>query len=425
MQGLSEMFYNNIFFSTTRFNQVIWFKPDKYIIAINLQQMSKMMNTQDILNLDLDNRYLLLTPGPLSTSAGVRRAMQKDWCTWDQEYNDLVQNIRQRLVQLATAQTEKYTAVLMQGSGSFSVESVLGSVIAKHEKLLIIHNGAYGTRMLNMARCLNIEVVELAYPETSTPDLNEIKNALMDEKISHVACVHCETTTGILNPIQDIGRLVKAAGKIWIVDAMSSFGGVPMDIAELEIDFLISSANKCIQGVPGFGFVLAKRDRLAQCKGLARSVSLDLYDQWHTMEHHHGKWRFTSPTHVVRAFYQALLELEKEGGIAARHRRYLNNQQTLSKGMTSLGFELVLDNQCSQSPIITTFLYPTSSKFDFQQFYEKLKQAGYVIYPGKVTDLNCFRIGNIGEVYLKDIEGLLLAVTDYCHTHLHLNSISA
>ena len=383
------------------------------------------MNTQDTLNLALDNKYLLLTPGPLSTSATVRRAMQKDWCTWDKEYNGLVQDIRQRLVNLATTAVDQYTTVLMQGSGSFAVESVLGSVIAKHEKVLIINNGAYGARMVQMARCLNIEVVELVYPETSAPDLAEIQQVLMDESISHVACVHCETTTGILNPIQDIGHLVKAAGKVWIVDAMSSFGGIPMDIAELEIDFLISSANKCIQGVPGFGFILAKRERLEQCQGLARSVSLDLYDQWHTMEQQNGKWRFTSPTHVVRAFYQALLELEQEGGIEARYQRYLNNQQTLSKGMSALGFERVLGNACTQSPIITTFLYPASPKFSFQQFYESLKQAGYVIYPGKVTDLNCFRIGNIGEVKQQDIEGLLSAISDYCQTHLHLNAVTA
>lgn len=367
------------------------------------------MNT----HIELDNKYLLLTPGPLSTSTAVRRVMQRDWCTWDKEYNALVQDIRSRLVVLATKKTELYSAVLMQGSGSFSVEAVLGSVVPKDGKILIINNGAYGARMVQMARCLNIDVVELAYPETKIPDLQEIKAALVDDKITHVSCVHCETTTGLLNPIQDIGHLVKAAGKVWIVDAMSSFGGVPMDIAALEIDFLISSANKCIQGVPGFAFILAKREQLAACKGLARSVSLDLYDQWHTMEQYDGKWRFTSPTHVVRAFYQALLELEQEGGISARYQRYFNNQQRLATGMQALGFELVLDQTTPQSPIITTFLYPKEADFSFQALYDNLKQAGFVIYPGKVTDLDCFRIGNIGEVYPGDIERLLDAIRIY------------
>ncbi|MEG2357404.1 2-aminoethylphosphonate--pyruvate transaminase [Acinetobacter sp.] len=361
-------------------------------------------------HIELENKYLLLTPGPLSTSAGVRRVMQRDWCTWDKEYNGLVQDIRCRLTALATAQPEKYSAVLMQGSGSFSVEAVLGSAIPKSGKILIINNGAYGARMVQMARCLNIAAVELAYAETQAPDLQEIAAALADDSITHVSCVHCETTTGLLNPVQEIGRLVKAAGKVWIVDAMSSFGGVPMDIAELDIDFMISSANKCIQGVPGFGFIVAKREQLQACKGLARSVSLDLHDQWNTMEQQDGKWRFTSPTHVVRAFYQALLELEQEGGVAARHQRYFNNQQRLAAGMQALGFERVLDPAAPQSPIITTFLYPDEAGFSFQALYENLKQAGFVIYPGKVTDLNCFRIGNIGEVYLDDIERLLDAV---------------
>ncbi len=375
----------------------------------SIEQRLSKMNA----HIELENKYLLLTPGPLSTSASVRRVMQRDWCTWDKEYNGLVQDIRHRLVALATQHTEKYSAVLMQGSGSFSVEAVLGSAIPHNGKILIINNGAYGARMVQMARCLKIDVVELAYAETQIPNLADIEKALEDDSITHVSCVHCETTTGLLNPIQEIGKIVKAKNKVWIVDAMSSFGGVPMDIADLEIDFLISSANKCIQGVPGFGFIIAKNEQLQSCKGLARSVSLDLYDQWNTMQQHDGKWRFTSPTHVVRAFYQALLELEQEGGVAARYQRYTNNQQRLAAGMQALGFELVLDSNQPQSPIITTFLYPNEADFSFQALYENLKQAGFVIYPGKVTDLNCFRIGNIGEVYLDDIERLLNAVEQY------------
>lgn len=367
---------------------------------------------------DLDNKYLLLTPGPLSTSASVRRAMQKDWCTWDTEYNNLVQDIRHKLVAMATSEIDQYTAVLMQGSGSFSVESVIGSVIPRDGKLLVIHNGAYGSRIVQMARCLNIEVIQLGYAETALPNLAEIEATLNDDAITHVACVHCETTTGLLNPIEAIGHLVKAKNKVWIVDAMSSFGGVPMDIAALDIDFLISSANKCIQGVPGFGFIVAKRDVLEACKGRARSVSLDLYDQWHTMEQQQGKWRFTSPTHVVRAFYQALIELEQEGGVAARYARYASSQTRLVQGMQQLGFEGVLGADVTQSPIISTFMYPTNQDFDFYHFYQALKQQGFVIYPGKVTDLACFRIGNIGNVFIEDIERLLSVIEDYSKAHL-------
>ncbi len=362
--------------------------------------------------IELENQYLLLTPGPLSTSRGVRSAMQRDWCTWDQEYNQLVQDIRQRLVALATTQVDAYTAVLMQGSGSFSVEAVLGTCVPENGKILIINNGAYGARMVQMAKRLKLNVVELAYAETEVPNLDEIATTLSDASITHVACVHCETTTGMLNPIQEIGALVKAQGKVWIVDAMSSFGGVPLDIADWNIDFLISSANKCIQGVPGFGFVLAKREQLEKCQGQARSVSLDLYDQWFTMEQQQGKWRFTSPTHVVHAFHHALLELEQEGGIAARYQRYLTSQNTLAKDMQALGFKCVIEQNKYQSPIITTFLYPEDD-FSFEAFYYHLKSTGFVIYPGKISDLACFRIGNIGEVYLDDIERLLQAIARY------------
>lgn len=337
--------------------------------------------------------------------------MLRDWCTWDNDYNTLVQDIRSRLVKLATAAVQDYTSVLMQGSGSFAVESVLGSVIPPDGHLLVIANGAYGERMAQMAKCLGIKLTVLRLTELQRPDAAQVAGYLAQQPgISHVACVHCETTTGMLNPIAEIGAVVKQAGKVWIVDAMSSFGGIPMDMAALDIDFLISSANKCIQGVPGFGFVIARRALLEGCQGMARSVSLDLFDQWHTMEQQQGKWRFTSPTHVVRAFYQALLELEQEGGIVARHARYRQNQQRLVDGMLALGFKLVLQERQWHSPIISTFRYPESEAFDFKQLYLQLKAQGFVIYPGKVSDLDCFRIGNIGEVYPQDIERLLTSL---------------
>ena len=201
-----------------------------------------------------------------------------------------------------------------------------------------------------------------------------------------------------------------AHGKVLIVDAMSSFGGVPVDMAKLGIDFMISSANKCIQGVPGFGFILARRSLLERCKGVARSLSLDLYDQWETMEKGHGKWRFTSPTHVVRAFMQALKELDAEGGIAARYARYCENHRTLVEGMRSLGFKTLLPDE-EQSPVITSFYYPTEN-FDFKDFYLKLKAKGFVIYPGKISQADTFRIGNIGDVFPADFVRLIEAVKE-------------
>lgn len=284
-----------------------------------------------------DNPYLLLTPGPLSTTKSVKAAMLRDWCTWDDDYNSIVQDIRRQLVDLASAK-EGYTSVLMQGSGTFSVEAVIGSALAADGELLVLANGAYGQRIVKIAEYLKIPVVVNNSGEVDPPDLAALERKLKNgPAITHVAVVHCETTTGMLNPIERIGTLVKSFNKTYIVDAMSSFGGMPMSMESIQADFLISSANKCIQGVPGFGFVIARRARMAELQGRARSLSLDLYGQWKTMEDGNGKWRFTSPTHVVHAFAQALRELHDEGGVEQRYRRYCENQRLLVAGMRRLG----------------------------------------------------------------------------------------
>lgn len=360
----------------------------------------------------MKNDYLLLTPGPLSTSDSVRQAMLKDWCTWDDDYNkDIVQVIRHKLTCLATRQSEQYTTVLMQGSGTASVEAAIGSALGHNDQLMVVNNGAYGSRIAQIAGYLNIPCHVLTSRETDRPDLLEAERLLQDNSgITHVAIVHCETTTGMLNPVEEMAVLAKRYGKTVILDAMSSFGGIPIDIADLGVDLLISSANKCVQGVPGFGFVIARRQLVEQCKGKARSLTLDLYDQWHCMETQNGKWRFTSPTHTVRAFYQALLELEQEGGVIARYQRYCTNQRHLVDGMRALGFRTLLDDSL-HSPIITSFCSPSQSRYQFTKFYQRLKSRGFVIYPGKVSDADCFRIGNIGDVYPQDIERLLDAIS--------------
>ncbi|HLS07075.1 MAG TPA: 2-aminoethylphosphonate--pyruvate transaminase [Bacillota bacterium] len=359
-----------------------------------------------------NNPYLLLTPGPLTTSDGVRLAMMKDWCTWDDDYNNIVQGVRKELVKLASKNRDKYSAVLMQGSGTFVVESMIGTVVPEDGKLFIIANGAYGYRIAEIAKHLQINHVIHDSGEVSAPDLEAIEETLKnDEDITHVAVVHCETTTGRLNPLEKIAPIINKYNKIFFVDAMSSFAGVEMDIDELGIDYIVSSANKCIEGVPGFGFAIVNKEEFAKTEGNARSLSLDLYDQWKTMEEQNGKWRFTSPTHVVRAFAQALEELEEEGGIPARAKRYRDNQKTLSEGMQKLGFKVLLPEE-DQSPIITSFHFPESDKFTFEEFYERLKAKGFVIYPGKVTNLDTFRIGNIGQITPDKIKELLKAIEE-------------
>lgn len=362
--------------------------------------------------------YLLLTPGPLSTTATVRAAMLQDSCTWDADYNQgVVEPIRRELVRLATGPEYEsdYSAVLLQGSGSYVVESVLGSAIGADECLLIINNGAYGARMGEMARCLGLRHHELDCGETTRPEPAAIEAILVRHpEITHLAMVHCETTTGMLNPLEEVAALCQRHGIRLIVDAMSSFGGIPIDMGRLGIEFLISSANKCIQGVPGFGFVIARRAALTACAGRARSVSLDLHAQWQTMEQQGGKWRFTSPTHTVLAFAQALRELEEEGGIVARHQRYSENQRTLVAGMAALGFAPLLPEEW-QSPIITAFYSPAHPDYRFADFYQRLKGQGFVIYPGKVSQADCFRIGNIGDVTPERVRCLLAAMASACY----------
>lgn len=357
------------------------------------------------------NTYKLLTPGPLTTSSTVKEEMLYDRCTWDDDYKGITQKIRAQLLEIAGADQDQYTVVLMQGSGTFAVESVLTSTISDQDKLLIITNGAYGERMVKMASYIGLDYAEYNVEYSGYPVEEELRAILdEDQDITHIAMVHCETTTGILNPLELISRLSEEYETTLIIDAMSSFGGIEIDVPALGIDYLISSANKCIQGVPGFGFVIAKQDKLVACEGIARSLSLDLYDQWKEM-HKSGKWRYTSPTHVVAAFSKALDELAEEGGVSARYARYQHNNQLLREKLAQLGIHAYISDE-KQSPIITTFLFP-SEGFSFEAFYAYVKERGYVIYPGKLTDVDTFRIGNIGEIYEEDINTLCNVIEQY------------
>ncbi|MDO5417252.1 MAG: 2-aminoethylphosphonate--pyruvate transaminase [Lachnospiraceae bacterium] len=355
--------------------------------------------------------YKLLTPGPLTTTDTVKEQMLFDHCTWDDDYKQITQEIRRKLLALAHVSEEEYTCVLMQGSGTFGVESVLTSSVGPEDGLLIAANGAYGLRMADIAKHAGLHYKLYNEDYDQVPSAEKIAELLKENpEITHVSMVHSETTSGILNDIAAVAEVVKKAGRIFIVDAMSSFGGVDIPVAELGIDFIISSANKCIQGVPGFSFIICRRDRLMECEGKARSLSLDLYDQWKTMEKD-GKWRFTSPTHVVLAFAQALREMEKEGGIAARHERYAQNNRLLIERMGEMGIHPYIREH--QGPIITTFFYPENRHFSFEEMYTYIKERGYAIYPGKVTDADTFRIGNIGEIYREDIEKLCEIVKEF------------
>lgn len=356
--------------------------------------------------------YKLLTPGPLTTTDAVKQEMLFDHCTWDNEYMSITQNIRRGLLDLAHCSDETYTVVLMQGSGTFGVESVITSCVGENEKLLICSNGAYGLRMCSIAEHAKVPYVHYEEKFDTSPQAEIVAEYLeKNPDIQYVAMVHSETTSGILNDIASVARVVKQANKTFIVDAMSSFGGIEIDVEGLGIDFIVSSANKCIQGVPGFSFVIGKRSAIEACKGKARSLSLDLYDQWQGMDKS-GKWRYTSPTHVVLAFAKAMEELRNEGGILAREARYRQNNRILIDGMKAMGFVPYIDDKL-QSHIITTFFYPENTPIVFDDFYNYIKDRGYAIYPGKLTEGETFRVGNIGEIYAEDMETLLSIIKDY------------
>lgn len=356
--------------------------------------------------------YKLLTPGPLTTTETVKREMLFDHCTWDDDYKKITLEIREKLLKLAHVSQPEYTVVLMQGSGTFGVESVLTSVTGAEDVLLIVANGAYGERMGDIAEHAGLKYLVYREEYNKVPSAEKIGEILeLHPEITHVSMVHSETTSGILNDIASVAKVVKKAGKTFIVDAMSSFGGVDIPVGELGIDFIVSSANKCIQGVPGFSFIICRTDKLKESRGKARSLSLDLYDQWETMNRD-GKWRFTSPTHVVLAFAQALREMEEEGGIPAREKRYRENNRLLIRKMGEMGIRPYIGSE-HQGPIITTFFYPEHHNFSFQEMYQYIKDRGYAIYPGKVTDADTFRIGNIGEIYREDIEKLCSIMKEF------------
>lgn len=328
----------------------------------------------------------------------------------DAEFVAVVSEIRQLLLTLAgVSQTDGYESILMQGAGTFGIESVISSVIPADGKLLILINGAYGKRIRDIANRHGIETAVIELDERTQADPQELRRHLADDsEITHVALVHCETSSGILNPLNEIGSVVKESGRLFIVDAMSSFGGIPLNVAEAGIDFLISSANKCIEGVPGFSVVIADHKQLLAIDGRARTISLDLLAQWKGLQEG-GQFRFTPPTHAILAFREALRELDEEGGVAGRATRYAANHAALLRGMRRMGFREYVPAEL-QSHIITAFLFPEDPRFDFTEFYQQLSSKGMLIYPGKLTEVDCFRIGNIGRIFESDIESLLIAI---------------
>jgi 2-aminoethylphosphonate-pyruvate transaminase len=353
----------------------------------------------------------LLTPGPLTTSRTVKLAMLADYGSRDVEFRQLVRDIRKRLLVMAGCDSI-YECVIMQGAGTFAMEAALGSLCpAQKKKTLVVANGAYGDRAADILERIDRPFIKIDKGDSAAPTAEDVSTMLdADPSISHVWVVHCETTSGIVNPIVDIAAICKARGKTIMVDAMSSFGALPLDMGASRMDVMVSSSNKCIAGVPGFSYVIVKRVLLEASAGHSHSVALDLFEQWKGLEAN-GQFRFTPPTHALAAFQQALREHEAQGGVAARGARYARNAKLLVDGMRDMGFATLLPDG-EAGPIIQTFLMPRDPRFNFEAFHERLRARGFAIYPGKLTKRPSFRIGTIGHIDEKVILAALAAIRD-------------
>lgn len=350
----------------------------------------------------------LLTPGPLTTSLSVKQAMLHDYGSRDATFIDLNARILERLVGIVNGEGG-YVAVPLQGSGTFVVEAMIGNFVPADGKLLILINGAYGQRIKKICDYYGRNYIVQETPEDVPVNGVQLDAALdNDTSITHVVVVHCETTSGILNPLREISEVVARHRRSLLIDSMSAFGALPLDAGEIEFDAVVASSNKCLEGAPGMGFCVARESALEKAEGNSPSLVLDLYDQWRAMQKNR-QWRFTPPTHVLLAFDQALTEYLEEGGVAGRGGRYRQNCELLVAGMRAMGFRTLLADEL-QAPIIVTFHMPTNPGFDFARFYDGLKDQGYVIYPGKLTVADSFRMGCIGRLGAEQIEGALEAV---------------
>ena len=363
---------------------------------------------------NIDRDPILLTPGPLTTTLTTKAAMLRDWGSWDASFNAVTARVRERLTAIINGR-ETHVCVPMQGSGTFSVEGAVNTLVPRDGHVLVLINGAYGKRLARLTEMMGrrLSVFETADDvPTTAADVARLLDA--DASITHVGLIHCETSTGILNPLPEIAEAVARRGRSLIVDAMSSFGAIPIDAQKIPFDALVAASGKCIEGPPGMGFVFVRRTVLEQCAGRSTSLALDLYDQWTYMERT-TQWRYTPPTHVVVAVDAALEQYVAAGGQPARYRRYAANCATLISGMTEMGFKVFLDARI-QAPIIVTFHAPADPKYAFKPFYDEVRNRGFILYPGKLTQLETFRVGCIGAIGPEEIRHAVNAVRDSLRT---------
>jgi 2-aminoethylphosphonate-pyruvate transaminase len=350
----------------------------------------------------------LLTPGPLTTSARTKESMLRDWGSWDADFNRITARLREGLLRIVHGEGT-HECVPMQGSGTFSVEAAIGTLVPRDGHVLVPQNGAYCQRIAKIVKVLGKKLTTIDYAEDAQIRADDIDRALAtDPSITHVALVHCETSTGILNPLHEIAIVVARHGKGLIVDAMSSFGALEIDARETPFDAVIAASGKCLEGVPGMGFVIARRAALERCEGQSHSLAMDLYDQWVYMNRT-TQWRYTPPTHVVAALDAALTQYFEEGGLAARGGAYARNCRQLVDGLAQLGLKSFLP-AAIQAPIIVTFHAPADARYEFKAFYNAVKARGYILYPGKLTTMETFRVGCMGQLGPRGMAGAVQAI---------------
>ena len=358
----------------------------------------------------MDRDAILLTPGPLTTTLRTKLAMLRDWGSWDSDFVAMTAELRRQLVAVLHGE-DSHVVVPLQGSGTFSVEAAVATLVPRDGHLLVLDNGAYCKRLGKVATLMGRRTSVMSHAEDEAVSADALDAKLRaDPSITHVGFIHCETGTGVLNPLQAVSDVCKRHGKGLIIDAMSSFAALPIDAREVTFDALVAASGKCLEGVPGMGFVFVRQAVLAGCENNSHSLAMDLFDQHAYMEGT-GQWRFTPPTHVVAALHEALKQFVEEGGQPARLARYADNCATLIDGMNGLGFKSFLP-AALQAPIIVTFHAPAVSNYDFKSFYAAAKQRGFILYPGKLTQVETFRVGCIGAIGRNEMQQAVNAIGD-------------
>jgi 2-aminoethylphosphonate-pyruvate transaminase len=356
----------------------------------------------------MDRDKILLTPGPLTTTLRTKLAMLHDWGSWDADFNAVTARLRRSLLAILHGE-DSHVVVPLQGSGTFSVEAAVASLVPRDGHVLVLDNGAYCKRAAKLASMMGRRCTLLGFADHEPVSPAALQEALQaDASIGHVVLIHCETGAGVLNPLREVAQVCERLGVGLLVDAMSSFGALPIDARSTRFDALVAASGKCLEGVPGMGFVFIRKAVLGQCEGRSQSLAMDLYDQ-HVYMEKTGQWRFTPPTHVVLALAEAVAQFEEEGGQGARLARYRSNYETLIGGMARLGFRPFLDPSV-QAPIIVTFHAPAHPRYDFKAFYAAARAHGFLLYPGKLTQVETFRVGCIGAIGPQEMEQAVQAV---------------